>query len=1048
MKIGIRLIGIVFFALALSFFLPKATFASSFTLSGKVMDINGSVISGAGVDVIGGSSYSATTNSSGEYSLFVQDGTYEIQVTPPGGSNYSPVVYKSKIISSNTIVDFILVDSQQVTMSGYAYDALGNPLSNASIVMGNGPTVVTDGTGSYSFPPVAPGTYTFYIQAFNVDQGINAPQNYTMEFRNYALTQDTVQDFHIPFKKISIHIQNSENQPVSNVGITIPNAGGGSFPMDGISAVYPLTTTYQSPVATDTSGNVTLWVLPNTSYNIIATPPENSPYLSTQVSVPSVTNDTNITITFQQPVTLSGHVYDALGNPLQNVEILMNGDNGPRVSTDASGNYSFPPVSPGTYPFYIRSFDGNSGVNAPQNYMMEFRNYALTQDTVQDFHIPFKKIDVHVQNFANELIGGIGITMPNAGGGSFPMDGISAVYPLMSAYQSPVMTDASGNVTLWVLPNTSYNILATPPEGNIYFSTQASVFSVTGDRSLTITLNQQQVTMSGHVYDALGNPLRNVEILMNGDNGPKVLTDDSGSYSFPPSAPGTYPFYIRAFNVGQGVNAPQNYLMEFRDYALTQDTVQDFHIPFKKIDLHVQNSANEPISGIGITVPNAGGGSFPMDGINAVYPLMTAYQSPVVTDASGDATLWVLPNTIYSITATPPEGSIYSVFNFSTDRIISDQSKIISLQFVHGQPVTNANLSPNPNQQNEYPNPTTVTLSAAAASGFTIANTYYTLDGGTQQTYSTPFSVSGGGSHTLTFWSIDNMGVPEASNVQIFTIKSNNSPAFDVIGNKTVDEGQLLQFTVSASDSDGDNLSYSAINLPQGATFNASTHTFSWIPNYGQAGNYNNVEFTVMDDGSPMALDTELISITVGHVNRPPVFGNLSGPQEVLSGSPLTFSVSATDPDGDVVFLSSANLPVGAVFDGSTGIFSWTPSAQQEGIYIVTFSAVDNGTPSASSSLDIVITVGHNPTPVEQADSLVNDVITADISNNIENSYLANLQKVAIFIEQGKIQPAINQLTAFVQKVEQDYSQGIITLSQRDDFIAKAQHLIGVLSGN
>ncbi len=84
-------------------------------------------------------------------------------------------------------------------------------------------------------------------------------------------------------------------------------------------------------------------------------------------------------------------------------------------------------------------------------------------------------------------------------------------------------------------------------------------------------------------------------------------------------------------------------------------------------------------------------------------------------------------------------------------------------------PTTQATLSPNQNSDG-YPDPVTVTLTALASPSATIANTYFTIDGGSQQTYSSPFTVTGAGSHTITYWSVDSNSNQEATNSKTFTI--------------------------------------------------------------------------------------------------------------------------------------------------------------------------------------------------------------------------------------------------------------------------------------
>ncbi len=91
----------------------------------------------------------------------------------------------------------------------------------------------------------------------------------------------------------------------------------------------------------------------------------------------------------------------------------------------------------------------------------------------------------------------------------------------------------------------------------------------------------------------------------------------------------------------------------------------------------------------------------------------------------------------------------------------------------------------------------------------------------------------------------------------------NHAPVLAPIGNKTAFVGQLLRFTVNASDADHDSLNFTAANLPQNAQFvdhGNGTATFSWTPAQGQAGIFKDVYFEVSDG---MRKDFENINITV-----------------------------------------------------------------------------------------------------------------------------------------------------------------------------------------
>jgi hypothetical protein len=192
----------------------------------------------------------------------------------------------------------------------------------------------------------------------------------------------------------------------------------------------------------------------------------------------------------------------------------------------------------------------------------------------------------------------------------------------------------------------------------------------------------------------------------------------------------------------------------------------------------------------------------------------------------------------------------------------------------------------------------------------------------------------------------------------------NNPPVLDPIGNQAVNEGEQLVFAVSASDSDGDALSFQAADLPTGAAFEDrgdGGFEFTWTPGFDQTGDYP-VTFIVTDDGVPMRSDSETIRITVGNVNRAPTLDPI-GNRSILPGDVLSIMVTATDPDtGDLLRFEAMGLPSGAqLIDRGTrsAQISWTPSFDQAGNYPVLVRVTDDGFPMESDSEQITLSVGN-----------------------------------------------------------------------------------------
>jgi hypothetical protein len=135
----------------------------------------------------------------------------------------------------------------------------------------------------------------------------------------------------------------------------------------------------------------------------------------------------------------------------------------------------------------------------------------------------------------------------------------------------------------------------------------------------------------------------------------------------------------------------------------------------------------------------------------------------------------------------------------------------------------------------------------------------------------TPTEVQGPGSYVIRIIVSDGID-QDYEDITVTVNEVNQPPVLNPIGSKTVSVGNLLQFTVTASDPDlpAQTLFYSASNLPPGATFNPTTHVFSWTPTSGQAGVYPSVHFEVSDG---YLTDSEDITITVTAPPPPPVGG-------------------------------------------------------------------------------------------------------------------------------------------------------------------------------
>lgn len=223
-----------------------------------------------------------------------------------------------------------------------------------------------------------------------------------------------------------------------------------------------------------------------------------------------------------------------------------------------------------------------------------------------------------------------------------------------------------------------------------------------------------------------------------------------------------------------------------------------------------------------------------------------------------------------------------------------------------------------------------ITLSVSGVpSGATLSAT-----GGVGTLNFTPTVAHAGSTYNLSFKAVDALGASVSASS---SIEVGIWPQITAIPAQRARVGELLEFSVQASDANGDAITLSLLNAPTGASFSATggAGTFQFTPTAAQGGEVHNLIFTAADiDG----VSTSSVNLIVGAA---PVIESIDD-LAVLAGETASFVVQASDSNGDVKTFSMSGAPEGATLTGSgdSRAFSYQASEADKG-----------------KSFDIVITV-------------------------------------------------------------------------------------------
>jgi Putative Ig domain len=353
----------------------------------------------------------------------------------------------------------------------------------------------------------------------------------------------------------------------------------------------------------------------------------------------------------------------------------------------------------------------------------------------------------------------------------------------------------------------------------------------------------------------------------------------------------------------------------------------------------------------------------------------TAYLfAPAASDADGDSLTFSITNipgwasfdtSTGKLTGTPPPASVGNYPNILIS--VSDGQATTSLPPFAIQVVEPLAISGNPPTVvavgSSYVFQPTTNAATGTALTFSVTNkpAWASFDTTTGTLSGTPTQA---GSFASIVISVSD-GV-QTSSMDGFSITvavpnpTNQPPTISGQPPTSVRAGSSYSFTPSASDPDGDSLTFSVSNRPAWVTFNSATGTLTGTPGAANVGTYSGIVISVSDGTSSASLPAFSIQVTAALT--------ISGtpPSSVTAGTGYSFQPHTNAPSGTKLTFSVQNAPTWASFSSSTGALSGTPSSSQVGTYSNIVISVSDGSqttslPAFSIKVTAALTISGSP---------------------------------------------------------------------------------------
>jgi hypothetical protein len=175
----------------------------------------------------------------------------------------------------------------------------------------------------------------------------------------------------------------------------------------------------------------------------------------------------------------------------------------------------------------------------------------------------------------------------------------------------------------------------------------------------------------------------------------------------------------------------------------------------------------------------------------------------------------------------------------------------------------------------------------------------------------------------------------------------------------SVDEDGLLEATLSASDANGDALTFEITEEPENGTlqdFDPVAGTVTYVPEPGYSGD-DSFEYSASDGIDESDEATALI--TIASVNDPPTVESWSVSMD--EGDDVEITLEGSDPEGDALTFSITDAPDHGTLSGTSPNLVYTPAPGYSGDDSLEFAAYDGEEYSGPGTVDITVLAVNSP---------------------------------------------------------------------------------------